>query len=432
MKRAVLLGLTALFLLGWAVTIEGLTARPAEYNRLIETARQYESDKIYVRAIEQYKEALTYRPDSVELHMKIAGNYLNLGDEASFVNKCNSINSEYGYPVENVTVQADYYIEKGQLKKAIDVLQKALKKHKNSPELNERYESLRYTYTDVYLRYDEILSFRNNSAVVVDDGRYGLVNTKGKFIMKCTNEWLGPLSNDGEYIPVLKDGEYYYANSSGYRIEVPGEGQRLEHLGVICNGAAPAKINGAWGYINERFEELSPFGWEAATVIQNGAGAVKQGGKWALIDSSYDNLTDYIYEDIKCDDYGYCSISGRIFAKAPEGYIMLDNKGQRVGTLAFEDAVPFVSEEPAAVKMGGRWGFVNLDGEIAVEPQFDEAGSFSYGLAPVRQGADWGYINETGTLVIDSQYTEARSFYKGVAPVKEGNTWTAIELNIKK
>ena len=36
---------------------------------------------------------------------------------------------------------------------------------------------------------------------------------------------------------------------------VPKEGQKVEALGILCDGTAPAKINGAFGYINEMFEE---------------------------------------------------------------------------------------------------------------------------------------------------------------------------------
>ena len=47
-----------------------------------------------------------------------------------------------------------------------------------------------------------------------------------------------------------------------------------------------------------------------------------------------------------------------------------------------------VPEADAAVKLqGGRWGYLNEKGKLAIEPIYDEAQPFSEGLAAVRQDA---------------------------------------------
>jgi len=431
MKRAILFAMTGLCILGWCVTGRELAEKPARFRQLVRDAEQYETEKIYVRAIETYKEALEYQPESLDLKTRIASDYLALGDESSFINQCNAINKDHNYPISVVTLLSDYYIENKRNDSAINVLQAAMEKHKGNEELSERFEKVRYTYTNLFLGYDEILPFRNDSAVVIQEGKYGLLNTKGKTIVKCVNDGVGALSGSRDAAPVYKDGEYYYANSSGYRIEVPQEGQSVDELGVICNGVAPAKINGTYGYINVKFEEQSPFAWDGATVIQNDFGAVRQGGKWALIDSSYEQITDFIYDDVKTDVYDYCSIAGRAFVKNGSDYQMVNEKGETVGEGGFEDAVPFAAEEPTAVMKNGKWGFVALDGQMVIDPQYEDAGAFSGGLAPVKTAAGWGYITLDNRMVIADEFTEAESFYKGVAPVKNGNSWTLIQLNVK-
>ena len=53
-----------------------------------------------------------------------------------------------------------------------------------------------------------------------------------------------------------------------------------------------------------------------------------------------------------------------------------------------------------------------------IEPQFQEARSFSGGLAAVYDGKQWGFINEKGTLAIDYQFQDAGYFSaKGACPV---------------
>lgn len=430
MKKAVAAAMAVFFVLGWTITAQDMIKRPAEFKYYLEEAKAYESNRIYVKAIESYRKALEYKADSLDIKNDIARNYLALGDESGFINECNTINTNNSYPVSTSLMVIDYYIEKDMNNKAIDVMKKALKYHEGDEELKKRYAMLQYTFSEVYIRTDDLYNFRNDSAVIVNDDRYGLVNRQGKTILKAQYQWAGALSGDRNYIPVLKDGQYYFADTRGYRVEVPREGMAVEALGVLCNGVAPAKINGSYGYINEKFEELSNFQWEDATVIQNQVGAVKSNGKWAVIDSKYNQLTDYIYDDIKVDEYGYCSISSRIFAKTDKGYVMLNEKGVQVSEQIFEDAVPFLSSEPTAVKLNGRWGFADTDGNLVVEARFDNAGPFSGGLAPVQSGSSWGYINLQGEMVIEPDYLEAKSFYKGVAPVKKDSQWSAIKLNI--
>ena len=42
-------------------------------------------------------------------------------------------------------------------------------------------------------------------------------------------------------------------------------------------------------------------------------------------------------------------------------------------------AAPF-SEGLARVRVDGKWGYINTEGEVVIEPQFDDAGSFSKGV----------------------------------------------------
>ena len=43
------------------------------------------------------------------------------------------------------------------------------------------------------------------------------------------------------------------------------------------------------------------------------------------------------------------------------------------------------SDKLAHVKIGGKWGSINQEGEIVINPQFDDAWSFSEGLGWIYQ-----------------------------------------------
>lgn len=58
---------------------------------------------------------------------------------------------------------------------------------------------------------------------------------------------------------------------------------------------------------------------------------------------------------------------------------------------------------------------------IVIEPQFDQADSFSQGLARVKIGNQWGYIDKQGKFVLQREFEEAESFAEGVALVRKIN-----------
>jgi uncharacterized lipoprotein YddW (UPF0748 family) len=55
---------------------------------------------------------------------------------------------------------------------------------------------------------------------------------------------------------------------------------------------------------------------------------------------------------------------------------------------------------------------------VVIQPQFEQADSFSNGLARVKIGDKWGYIDTQGKLVIQPQLDEANSFFEEVALVR--------------
>ncbi|WP_161938040.1 WG repeat-containing protein [Leptospira interrogans] len=88
------------------------------------------------------------------------------------------------------------------------------------------------------------------------------------------------------------------------------------------------------------------------------------------------------------------------------------------------DKVGQFSESLAAVKVGGKWGYVDKTGKIAIRLRFNDADSFSEDLAVVEiKGEEYGYINKSGKIVIRPQFENVYSyslgsFSKGFAEVR--------------
>ena len=98
------------------------------------------------------------------------------------------------------------------------------------------------------------------------------------------------------------------------------------------------------------------------------------------------------------------------------GYIS-QNTGQVVIPRKFERALPF-EEGVAAVKINGRYGYIDTSGTFVIPPVFDHAGSFYQGLAEVMIGGNAGVIDRTGSTVVVPQFARTVPFTRDVILVE--------------
>lgn len=113
----------------------------------------------------------------------------------------------------------------------------------------------------------------------------------------------------------------------------------------------------------------------------------------------------------------------RLKIGAKYGYI--NNNGQILIEPRFENAYKF-AEGLAAVKILNKWGFIDTAGEMVIDPKFDDVWEFSEGLVRVKIGSYWGYSDYKGKLIIEPNYKETWRFSQGLTSVKIGTRWGYI------
>jgi WG containing repeat len=75
------------------------------------------------------------------------------------------------------------------------------------------------------------------------------------------------------------------------------------------------------------------------------------------------------------------------------------------------------SEGLAAVKIGGKWGYIDDQGSLVIPPKFAGAWFFSDGLASVKlteRSPLWGFIDRKGDVVIQPQFGMPLRFSEGL------------------
>lgn len=78
------------------------------------------------------------------------------------------------------------------------------------------------------------------------------------------------------------------------------------------------------------------------------------------------------------------------------------------------------------------WGFLDGNGKLAVNPQFEAVGDFHHGLAAVRWKGKWGYIDAKGKMAVPPRYSSASDFVEaGLAVVTLDGQYQVIDRSGK-
>lgn len=418
-----------MLLVSWSTILKHDDDVLAEYQQHVEMGEKLENKEIYIDAVEEYEAALALRPDNYDLAMKIIDLYEELGIDKSYENACKNAITADSSKAEPYLLLADYYIKTSNNSQAYSILKEGVEKIPENEDFIEKIIELKRTYTQTTIAQSEVGDIYyydgldNYYVRVKIDDKYGLINTSASLFLECEYDDIGIMADN--LMPVKKNGEYYFVNEDLYRKLVPDV--TVEYFGSFGDGYAPAKYNGFYGYVDENLNQCNigdsesadnttddgiitySFDLDYAGCFLNGVAAVKKGDSWALVDSSLSYITDYEFEDILIDEYGFCSKNNRIFAKKSDGYYLYDCEGNELAG-PFEDAKLFVSDQPAAVKQNGKWGFVAQNGELVIEPKYEDANSFSVGYAPYLEGGKWGCIDVDCNVLIDPTFDELWSF----------------------
>ena len=96
------------------------------------------------------------------------------------------------------------------------------------------------------------------------------------------------------------------------------------------------------------------------------------------------------------------------------------------GGSVFGQSVAF-NEGLCAVQKDGKFGYIDTAGNLVIPLQFDAASPFVEGLARVKLGNVFGYIDKSGHYAINPQFSEAGNFHDGLAAVHTDDGWAFIK-----
>ena len=406
--------LVALVAVGWVLQIIGIADRGSTYDASLAQAALYQEKGLYQKSIMEYENALALRES-----MEVRTMWLTAYDQAYLDGVVEA--SDYSdamlaacqiYPDQVHFWEAllAFYLENGEYNSAYSAYKQCIKADAHSEKLAKLCNDVLYSFTPsrkIYLGFTRSpLGYYS----VCDEFGWGAIDPSGERTASCDYQYVGPFNQNNQAL--------YISEKDARLIGEDGIVEAIVLKDIVLTGAqgdglVPVLLeNSYWYYMDCDTGILGQTQYSDASNYLDGYAMVCNNGTWVLLNSNGEQSGGQTFEDVKLHgnkDYQYKDIM--IAAKAGL-YGIYDKKGEAKNNFTCKDADVYLGGYIAYQDASGKWGYVNKDGEIVIEPKFDNAKSFSNELAAVQNGSMWGYINQKGDVVIDYQYLDADYFTK--------------------
>jgi len=211
-----------------------------------------------------------------------------------------------------------------------------------------------------------------------------------------------------ELIPVKAGKEFQYIDPIG-EIKI---NPQFSEASVFHEGLALVKTAGdapRYGYISEDGTFVIPASYKEATIFSEGLAIVvtENGAPTAIDKKGQIVFTLTQAEELCLFKSGLAAFRVSIDGEDKWGYV--DKEGVVKINPQFANTTYF-SEELSSVKnTEGKWGYINKAGELVINYQFDGAYQFDNGNAIVLSDGKFGVIGKDGKFLINPQYSDMLS-----------------------
>lgn len=245
-------------------------------------------------------------------------------------------------------------------------------------------------------------------------GKWGFINRHGKFVVKPTFDTADSFY-DGIAV-VSKDKKYWYIKKNGKALFGYGRGKLRFHetfdyaepfsegMAFVRKGEDVLIVskNGRKQFVVENHSEHLPYKDGLAFICTYNKGV----SKWGAYDKRGRIIIPFKYDRISRFVNGFAMVYRN------DRVAFIDKKGEILSR--YSDNLPQIpwyfeakdfSENIAAVKVvTDKWGFVNNNGKIIIDFNFDEVDSFHNGMCVVKKDGKWGVINKKGNWIIENSF----------------------------
>ena len=400
--------LSAFVIVSWVSLFRGTYEKSDSYHQLLNQGDESYAKGLYQEAYGYYEQAYDINHDK-DTEDKILASYQAFYEEQdtdetfsayldALYRSCERFPKETAY-WENA-VQAS--LDGEEYDSAMELCRKAAEEEVESDRLKELEHKTLYSYR---LGGYGCAAFRNavNGFFVTQTGtRPAFLASDGEDYMILDVTEVGCVGEEGIYLCKDLEGRIQFIDMDGIirgKVDID-----ITDFGVYKEGFCSVKYNDQYCFIDLDGNILIE-GLQYAGCFQDGKAVIQdQEGRWALIDREGKICSDY-FEEIKVDYIGRYLFGDNIIAKKNEVYNIYNSSlDKEVKHLEASSVDIPVSDGLAAYCDNGKWGFIDSEGDIVIEPEYENARSFSGGFAGISQGDRWGFINQDNAVVVECQF----------------------------
>lgn len=422
-RRILAVVLGVFVIISWAVLINTSSRNLKEYNALLTKASNYTDKKLYQKAIESYESALVIKKNK-SIEKKLIKNYeLGYKDgvitekqfKDSLINACTSFPKTAYYWEKLIQL----LVENKQYNDAYQYLNKALNEQVSSKTLESLKKDVCYAYSIKNSGYVSVTQNTKGYATVYDGTKWGVMKPDGDWLYECEYKFCSPITNSLE-LAVSTDDDIRILDEEKI-VQAYLKDEISDIKGISDNIILTKDDN--YRYYDCISEKYILEKYEQATVFNNDIAAVKQDESWNLIDKEGKKISKLNFSDIKIYSDSEFLIEDCFIGANKGKYGIYSSKGKLINELDGKNVDLYYGEQIAYQDKNGKWGFLDKKNKVVIKPTYEEARSFSNGMAAVKKDGKWGYINKENEVVIDYQFEDAGYF------TKEGTAFVSYAEN---
>lgn len=254
-------------------------------------------------------------------------------------------------------------------------------------------------------KYEDAYGFKEGLAAVKLNGKWGFINAYGKLVIPHSYISIVNFSFSDGLISVEFDNRKYGCidRNGNIVIEPKYAPLFLEHRNKYIKAQLYENRYSSknYGIIDRKGNIIVPFEYDDLYIFTNsinsGFIAAEKDGKQGVI-----NRNGKIIIDIKYDDL-YYNGSNAFLLKTDTNWILTDIRGNKIKDLPAFEKISIMSTlfYPISInfsvfKENGKYGIIDNDYNVVINPIYDEIGSFSEGWIPVAKDKKYFYIDFTG------------------------------------
>lgn len=295
-------------------------------------------------------------------------------------------------------------------------------------------------------QYDDAEDFKDGKAkagmISGSNILYGFIDRNGQWLIQPVYQRVSYYSEG--MCAVQQDEKYGYINSAG-ELTIAFQ---FEDAGNFYEGLAAVKINGWTGFIDQTGKVVIEPRYTCAVShprfvggiapvfgADEKTGYINQQGEW-VIENKFHSASSFVEgkawamteEQDESAEHGF-TIKG--------GYI--DTTGNYIINPEYDFGWDF-SEGFATVwrrsddKMEKIWKLIDAQGQVVLDHlPYRNVGAMSNGLIPIQnEKMAWGFMNVNGEVIIEPRYTGVNHFKNGLARMETGSAFAPVPVYINE